>query len=266
MRKSSGAQARTTRTRKRVRTGARIVLPPAAPGSTAPYQHPKFGVIVAAGQGVRFGAYKQLVPLGDTPVFMYSVRAFEQCPRVLGYVLVAPARRLSLVRRIVRSYNVHKLLDIVPGGETRALSVRAGLACLPEDGCVAIHDAARPIITAQMLDRGFAACRKYGAAAFGHPVTDTLKSVRGQSITSTVSRESLIAVQTPQFFKLPLLRQAYGLLSGGKTRSPETNIRSATDDCALVERLGVEPRWLAGPRTNLKITLREDLTLCQALL
>lgn len=256
MGQKSSARAPAARARRRLRTGTRIILPSAAPGSKAPYQRPKFGVIVAAGQGVRFGGYKQLVPLAGMPAFMYSVRAFERCPRVLGYVVVAPARRLSLFGRVLRSYDVHKLLDIVPGGRTRADSVRAGLACLPENGCVAIHDAVRPIITAQMLDRGFAACAKYGAVVFGYPVTDTLKSVCGQSVTGTVSRESLIAVQTPQFFNLPILRRAYGL----------AGVRSATDDCALVEALGIKPLWLPGPRTNLKITTTEDLPLARALL
>ena len=189
---------------------------------------------------------------------MYSVRAFEQCPRVLGFVVVAPARRLGAVRRILRSYGVRKLLGVVRGGETRTDSVRAGLAALPEDGFVAIHDAARPVITTRMLDQGFAACLRYRAATFGYPVTDTLKRVHGETVTATVERESLVAVQTPQFFRLPVLRRAYA--EAGRAGI------NASDDCALVEMLGIRPHWLPGPRTNIKITTREDLTLCKALL
>jgi len=213
---------------------------------------------VAAGQGTRFGGYKQLAPLAGKPVLMYSVRAFEQCPRVLGFVVVAPARRLSVVTRMLRSHGIRKLLSVVPGGEARTDSVRAGLAALPENGYVAIHDAARPVITARMLDQGFTACRRYGAVTFGHPVTDTLKRVKDDTVIGTADRESLIAVQTPQFFRLPLLRRAHAQAGGSESE--------ASDDCALVELLGIKPHWLPGPRANLKITTREDLTLCRALL
>jgi 2-C-methyl-D-erythritol 4-phosphate cytidylyltransferase len=233
-------------------------LPLARPGTGALYVHAKYGLIVAAGKGHRFGGYKQLAPLAGRPVLMYSVRAFEQYPRVLGFVVVAPPPRLSLVRRVLRSHGVRKLLGVVPGGATRAESVRAGLALLPENGYVAIHDAVRPVITTRMLDRGFAACRRYEAVTFGHPVTDTLKSVRGDAVTGTVKREPLIAVQTPQFFRLAVLRRAYAKAGDSRTE--------ASDDCALVERLGIKPHWLPGPRTNLKITTREDMTLCEALL
>jgi 2-C-methyl-D-erythritol 4-phosphate cytidylyltransferase len=109
-----------------------------------------------------------------------------------------------------------------------------------------------------MLDRGFAACRRYEAVTFGHPVTDTLKSVQGDTITGTVERKSLIAVQTPQFFRLAVLRRAYA-------RAGDSRIQ-ASDDCAMVERLGIKPHWLSGPRTNLKITTRDELALCEALL
>jgi 2-C-methyl-D-erythritol 4-phosphate cytidylyltransferase len=232
--------------------------PLARPGTGALYAHAKYGLIVAAGKGHRFGGYKQLAPLAGRPVLMYSVRAFEQYPRALGFVVVAPARRLRLVRRVLRSHGVRKLLGVVPGGETRTDSVRAGLALLPENGYVAIHDAARPVITTRMLDRGFAACRNHEAVTFGHPVTDTLKSVQGNTITKTVDRESLIAVQTPQFFRLAVLRRAYAKAGGSGIE--------ASDDCAMVETLGIKPHWLLGPRTNLKVTTREDLTLCEALL
>jgi 2-C-methyl-D-erythritol 4-phosphate cytidylyltransferase len=89
-------------------------------------------------------------------------------------------------------------------------------------------------------------------------VTDTLKRVDGLGVIETVDRDSLISVQTPQFFHLNLLRRAYAEAQNEGT--------TATDDCALIERLGIKPRWLMGPRTNLKITNPEDLHLCEALL
>ena len=219
---------------------------------------PKYGLIVAAGQGHRFGGYKQLAQLAGKPVLIHSVRAFERCPQILGFVVVAPARRLGVVRRMLRSHGVRKLLRVVPGGEIRADSVRAGLAALPAQGFVAVHDAVRPLVHAGMLTKGFRACRERGAATYGCPVTDTLKRVNGKDVLATVDRTGLLAVQTPQFFNLELLRRAH-----------ESALRSrldATDDCELVERLGVRPVWIPGPRTNLKLTTADDLNVMKTLL
>ncbi len=216
-----------------------------------------YGLIVAAGQGNRFGGYKQLVPLEGTPVLIHSIRAFERCRQIYGTVVVAPARRFALVRRMLRTFAVRRLLAVVRGGETRAESVRAGLAALPADGCVVVHDAVRPLIHPGMLVAGIRACRKRGAATFGYPVSDTLKRVKGENVLSTVDRSGLVAVQTPQFFRLDLLRRAHE--AARKTRF------AATDDCELVERLGVRPVWMPGPRTNLKLTTPEDMDIVRAL-
>ena len=218
---------------------------------------PGYGLIVAAGQGSRFGGYKQLVPLSGKPVLIHSVKVFEHCPRVLGFVVVAPARRLAVVRRMLRSYGIRKLLGVVPGGRTRADSVRAGLAVLPDSGYVAVHDAVRPIIHATMLATGFRICAIRGAATYGCPVTDTLKRVSGKDVLETVDRTGLVAVQTPQFFSLELLRRAHASARRARLR--------VTDDCELVERLGIHPVWIPGPRTNIKLTTPDDLIVMQAL-
>ena len=218
----------------------------------------RFGLIVAAGRGKRFGGPKQFARLGGRPALLYSVQTFDRSPLVSGLVVAANADKVDYVQQLLRRYRVKKLVAVVAGGVERHNSVAAGLEHLPAEGCVAIHDAARPFVTAAMLRQGFEACRRYGAATFGHPVTDTLKRVDGFGVIETVDRESLVAVQTPQFFNLNLLRRAYA--------EAEKAGVSPTDDCALVERLGIRPRWLSGPRTNLKITNPEDLRICEALL
>ena len=217
-----------------------------------------YGLIVAAGQGQRFGGYKQFAQLAGKPVLIHSVRAFERCPMIAGFVVVAPAQRLSVVRRMLRSHGVRKLLGVVPGGETRSGSVQAGLAVLPAQGFVAVHDAVRPLINAGMLTRGLRACKNRGAATYGYPVTDTLKRVNGKEVISTINRSGLLAVQTPQFFSLELLRRAHAAARRARLQ--------VTDDCELVERLGVHPVWIPGPRTNLKLTTPDDLSVIQALL
>ena len=216
-----------------------------------------YGLIVAAGQGQRFGGYKQFVPLGGKPVLIHSIRAFERCPMIAGFVVVAPKRRMAVVRRMLRVHGVRKLLGVVPGGETRAGSVQAGLSVLPAHGFVAVHDAVRPFIHATMLTKGLRACKTRGAATYGYPVTDTLKQVAGSEVLSTVDRKGLLAVQTPQFFSIELLRRAHAGPLADRTR--------ATDDCELVEWLGVHPVWIPGPRTNLKLTTPDDLEVMRAL-
>ena len=177
---------------------------------------------------------------------------------ISGFVVVGPPRRMALLRRILRDHHVRKLIDVVPGGETRAESVRAGLAKLPAQGFVAVHDAVRPLIHPGMLSKGLRACRRVGAATYGHPVTDTLKQIAGTEVISTVDRSRLLAVQTPQFFSLELLRRAHAAARRARIH--------VTDDCELVERLGIRPNWIPGPRTNIKLTTPEDMALIQAIL
>jgi 2-C-methyl-D-erythritol 4-phosphate cytidylyltransferase len=242
-------------------------LPPAGAGKTGtarPLERrtttwvpTNYGLIVAAGQGNRYGGYKQFVPLAGEPVLMHSVRAFERCSMVSGFVVVGPPRRMALVRRLLRRHGAYKLIGIVRGGETRAESVQAGLALLPDQGFVAVHDAARPIIHPGMLARGLRICRDRGAATYGHLISDTVKRVDGREIVATVDRSDLVAVQTPQFFSLELLRRAHAAARQAKV--------GANDDCELVERLGVRPIWIPGPRTNIKLTTPDDLTVLQAL-
>jgi len=217
-----------------------------------------YGLIVAAGKGQRFGGYKQFAQLAGKPVLIHSIRAFEHSPMITGIVVVAPARLLPMVRRMLRIHRVRKLLGVVPGGRTRAGSVRAGLSVLPARGFVAIHDAVRPLINAGMLTTGLRACRRCGALTYGYPVTDTLKRVSGREVLSTVDRNGLLAVQTPPFFSLELLRRAHA-----EARRARLQV---TDDCELIERLGIHPIWIRGPRTNLKLTEPDDLTVIQALL
>jgi 2-C-methyl-D-erythritol 4-phosphate cytidylyltransferase len=227
-------------------------------GSTSLKSLLNYGLIVAAGKGQRFGGYKQFAQLAGKPVLIHSIRAFEHCPMITGIVVVAPARLLPMVRRMLRIHRVRKLLRVVRGGRTRAASVRAGLSVLPTRGFVAIHDAVRPLINAEMLTTGIRACRRCGALTYGYQVTDTIKRVNGREVLSTVDRNGLLAVQTPQFFSLELLRRAHAQARRARLQ--------ATDDCELVERLGIHPIWIRGPRTNLKLTEPDDLTVIQALL
>lgn len=219
---------------------------------------PCFGIIAAAGRGRRFGGLKQLIRVQGRPLLYYSVIAFERCPRVTGYVIVTVPEELSRVGRLAASWGPRRLMAVVPGGTTRADSVANGLRRLPDRGLVAVHDGVRPLLTPSLLATGFAAAARFRAVVCAAPVADTLKLGQHGRVAKTLDRSQLFAAQTPQFFDLGLLRRAYA--AAGRHR------REATDDSALVERLGIRPRLWLRNRPNIKVTTRADLAVCRALL
>jgi 2-C-methyl-D-erythritol 4-phosphate cytidylyltransferase len=213
-----------------------------------------WAVVVAAGEGARFGGMKQFAPLGASSVTAISVRTARSVAD--GLVLVVP--RTSSVSEVVSLLGEEaKFVDsIVTGGATRAESVRAGLAALPPDvEVVVVHDAARPLASTSLFKEVIRAVADGADAAIpAIAVTDTLKQVQGDVVVSTVSREGIVSVQTPQAFRADLLRRAHA-------GSPD-----ATDDAALVEALGATVRVVPGESSNLKLTEPADLALAEALL
>jgi 2-C-methyl-D-erythritol 4-phosphate cytidylyltransferase len=219
---------------------------------------PNFGLVVAAGRGRRFGGLKQFVPVKKKPLLFYSLRAFELCPLVSGYAVVTNPSRISQVKQMLKKFRLQKSIAVVAGGKERMDSVEQGLFALPESGYVAVHDGVRPFIKPQMLSLGFRAVHRYPAVAFGVPVTETVKEMVGNHLVRTLDRTSLVAIQTPQFFSLELLRRAFA-----QARNQHL---ITTDECQLVENLGIAPRLLPGSPLNIKVTHPEDLLFCRAVL
>lgn len=203
---------------------------------------------MAAGSGSRFGERKQFAMLAGRPVVEWAVEACRAA--ATGVVVVLPADRLD------EGFGADL---IVEGGVSRSESVRRGLGALPGGvDLVVVHDAARPLADAALF---FGVVEAMGdpslaGAVCAVPVTDTLKEVDGRSgrILATVDRSALVAVQTPQIFRVPVLRQAH---AGGEV---------ATDDAALVEALGAAVRMVPGDPSNLKLTSRADLLYAEHLL
>lgn len=204
-----------------------------------------WAIVVAAGFGRRFGAEKQFASLDGKPVHRWSIDAARAVSD--GVVLVVPPGRED--EELLRAGADR----VVAGGETRAASVRAGLAAIPESAAVVlVHDAARPMASIELFRSVLEAVRHGAPAAIpGVTVTDTVKSVRGAVVEATLDRSSLVRVQTPQAFEASLLRRAH-------VGEPD-----ATDDAALVEALGVEVVVVPGEDANLKITSPEDLRLLE---
>jgi 2-C-methyl-D-erythritol 4-phosphate cytidylyltransferase len=217
-------------------------------------------IIVAAGGSRRMGFDKLFAPIAGKSVLAHSVDAFERADSVAEIILVALPDRQDEVEKILRAENFKKVRSIVAGGERRQDSVSAGLERLDESArYVAVHDAARPLITPQQIERVYEVSRTHGAAASAEPVTDTLKHADVDlAVTGSVDRHQLFAMQTPQIFEARLLREAFRTVF-------DQNI-VVTDEVSAVERLGRKIVLVPNEDLNFKITYPQDLPLAEFVL
>ena len=217
-------------------------------------------VIVAAGSARRMeGIDKVLAPLGELPVLVHTLTAFQDCPLVSEIVLVTREDLLVEAGRLCRDFALDKVVKVVAGGGERMDSVRAGLRETdPQADLIAIHDGARPLVTQAVLEQAIERAAVTGAAAPAVPVTDTVKRGENGLAAETVDRADLWAVQTPQVFEAGLIRAAL-------EQAAREGV-SLTDDCGAVERLGMKVSLTQGSRENIKITTPLDLILGEAIL
>jgi len=220
-------------------------------------------IIAAGGSGERFGgaAGKQLAVVAGLPVLSHTLLAFDACPDVEAVVVVTHPDRVDEYQRVaVDAAGIRKVIAVVAGGSTRVQSVRAGLAALPEGvDLVAVHDGARAAIEPGTISAAFHALAKHAQIVVGHPSVDTLKEVDADGhVVATPDRNRYWIAQTPQVFRASALSRAYW-------RAGIAGIEG-TDDAALVEALGGTILMVAGPRSNLKVTVPEDLEMLSAIL
>lgn len=207
-------------------------------------------IVVAAGEGTRFGGDKLFAPLGGRPVLAWSLDAFERSGLVSAVVLVLSERNLERGRRLVRRRGFEKVRFLTVGGPRRQDSVWKGLQQVAGWEYVAIHDGARPFVTPEMLLRGFEVARQVGGAVAAVPVKDTIKVVQSaRLIEETPARANLWAAQTPQIFRYDRLVDAYRVV-------PDVEV---TDDSQLYELAGFPCAVFMGSYDNLKITTPDDL-------
>jgi len=211
-----------------------------------------WAILVAAGRGDRLGLDqpKAFAKLGEDPLLAEPLRRLDDCEWVDAIVLVAPPGWEEPAILLAEELGCGKVSACVPGGETRADSVRAGLAEVPEDALVVlVHDAARPLLPAEVVERVLAPLSEgWDGVVPGLPVADTLKRVGDDGLVGeTVPREGLWAVQTPQAFVAEALRAAAA--AGG----------DATDCAGLVEARGGRVKVVEGDPRLLKVTTADDL-------
>jgi 2-C-methyl-D-erythritol 4-phosphate cytidylyltransferase len=218
-------------------------------------------VIVAAGRSERMGAIvKPWAPLTDAsgrerPLVAYPIAAFQACAAVDRIAVVVAEDAVERAQVLVRAAPFAKVCAVVAGGARRQDSVRRGLDALDACDYVAVHDGARPLVTPELIERGYHAARDTGAACCAIAAPDTVKEAEDGRVVRTLDRSRLWLAQTPQIFRYDLLVDAHARIE-----------EDVTDDAALVEALGVDVRLFEGSSRNLKVTTLDDLALVQALL
>ncbi len=217
-------------------------------------------IIVAAGDSRRMGFDKLFTAIAGKPVIAHTISAFQRANSVNEIIVVAREDRQDEIKTIVRDRRSEKVRSIVPGGKHRQDSVRAGLDQLDSaTRWVAVHDAARPLITPEQIERVFQQCANHGAAALAEPINDTLKRADSDLLVSgSVDRDQLYAMQTPQIFERQLLEDAYRAVCA-------ENI-FVTDEVSAVERMGRKVVLVVNGDFNFKITYPRDLPLADFVL
>jgi 2-C-methyl-D-erythritol 4-phosphate cytidylyltransferase len=212
-------------------------------------------LVLGAGRGERLGEAipKAFVPLCGKPLLVHALAALASAPEIDIAIPVVGASELPRMQALASELgSIPGLQAPVIGGAERQDSMMAGLAALPADvDLVAVHDAARPLVTAEAIGRVVAAARQTGAAILAVPVRDTIKRVRDGLIVETPNRAECYAAQTPQVFRVELLREAL------EKAAAEGFV--GTDDAEIVERIGVPVAVVVGDPSNIKITDRADL-------
>lgn len=218
-------------------------------------------IIVAGGKGLRMGGDipKQFIPVNGMPVLMHTIRRFREFDPQMHIVLVLPKDHQDYWRQLCNEYRFTDRHDIADGGSTRFHSSQNGITALaeaPDSDIVAIHDGVRPLVSVETIGRCFTAAAESGAAIPVLPVIDTLRYV-GHADENGVNteqghnvlRSDYRVVQTPQTFRLALLRRAF----------TQPFSERFTDDASVVEALGEKVTMVDGNRENIKITTPYDL-------
>jgi len=220
-------------------------------------------IVVAGGKGIRFGSNrpKQFLELKGRPIIIHTLRQFEQSCRIKQVVVVLAAEEIAQFNSLVEQFGLQKVARVIAGGETRAQSVRNGLAAIETAEVVAVHDGVRPLVEPEEIDATVAAAAAGGAAILAAPVGDTIKLVDEGRISDTLPRQTLRRALTPQCFQFEILKRAYSKL--GELESAGVEV---TDDSLLVEQMGISVTVVEGSARNIKITTQEDLALAEVLL
>ena len=222
-------------------------------------------IVPAAGLGTRMGAEmpKQFLKLDGVPLVIFTVRRLAACAGNMDFFIATRAPEVAGLGTRVAQEKLGRPVSVVRGGDSRQESVGNALAKVsPDTEIVLVHDAVRPCVTREQIERVIAEAQAHGAAILGIPAIDTIKEVRRTSlpegvalITSTIPRERIVQAQTPQAFSAALLKEAFA-------RAQQDGV-TASDEAGLVERMGRDVYVVLGSERNLKITRPADMELAR---
>lgn len=220
----------------------------------------RYVIVVAGGKGLRMGGDipKQFLPIGGKPVLMRTIEVFLQVYPDIRIILVLPASQQEYWQQLCHEYAFYVPFQIADGGETRFHSVSNGLKQIPDDaeGIVGVHDGVRPFVSEETIKRCYDEAVEHDAVVPAISIVETVRQLRKDGISLTVPRDEYKLVQTPQTFRISLLKEAY--------HQPYTP--SFTDDASVVEALGITVRLVEGNRENIKITTPADIRFVNGLL
>lgn len=211
-------------------------------------------IIVAGGRGIRFGGEtpKQFRSINNRPLLSWTVELFEKAKCITDIVIVVPQDFLLYTNQhVVEPYGFNKVRKVVVGGESRPLSVLAGLKALSiSTKYVAIHDGARPITDLADIERVVSGAKENRAAILAKPSTDSVKRVEREFILATLDRTKIYLAETPQVFQYDLIMSAFDKLDG---------FDSITDDASLIEKIGFKIKTVIPDYPNIKVTTEADM-------
>ena len=208
-------------------------------------------IIPAAGSGERFGEEKQFKLLSGRPLFFHTLKLFLQSDYIDEIIVAVPSANVDPTHRDVLSMSAGKPVKVVAGGTRRQDSVKNGIDVSDSDSTlVCIHDAARPFVTENLIQRSISACEFADGAVVGIPSKDTVKFSENGLVKETLDREKIWLAQTPQCFHKNKLLQALD--------HAETENLTGTDESALMEAMGFSIKLVEGDSNNFKITTQDD--------
>lgn len=220
-----------------------------------------YAVILASGSGKRFNndQPKQFAKINGKTILEYSIEAFEKSEFIDGIILVIHPKYNDFACKIIKDNSYKKILKVVNGGKERKDSSYIGVNSVDEtEGNVLIHDCARPFVSQGIIKNCVEALNNYEAVAVAIPSSDTIIKVNNGIITEIPQRSSLMRIQTPQCFRLSLIKKAHEL---------SKNDNNFTDDCGLVLKHNLAPiHTVEGSEENIKITHPKDITYAEAIL